>query len=357
MLWVKKLGYYCLSEEKEKADDWILIFDESIGIGKETMLLILGIRLSKIDFTRPLTTHDMTPLVVKSKESWTGEAISAEIEYCKQQLGKIIYATTDGGSTLKKALRLSGIPHIYDVTHAVAVMLEKLYKTDETFIKITKDMGVMRLKLCCSQYAHIMPPNQRSKSRYLNLEIISQWCIKIINLLDNTRIKQEERELLSWVGELKSFIFEMQNIINAVEKTSVILKHNGLNQKTYNACLKILKSVPESTKQKIFTSLFIEYLDNNMNKRSSSKETLMCTSDIIETIFGRYKNELNQNPANGITDMALIIPAMTSDLNKDVIMKAIDKYNVKQIKEWQKENLCDSLSAKRYNFFNTGMAG
>jgi hypothetical protein len=55
--------------------------------------------------------------------------------------------------------------------------------------------------------------------------------------------------------------------------------------------------------------------------------------------------------------MALIIPAMTSDLNKDVIMKAIDKYNVKQIKEWQKENLCDSLSAKRYDFFNTGMAG
>jgi hypothetical protein len=40
MLWVKKSGYYCLSVEKEKADDWILIFDESTGIGKEMMSLI-----------------------------------------------------------------------------------------------------------------------------------------------------------------------------------------------------------------------------------------------------------------------------------------------------------------------------
>ncbi|GHT06689.1 hypothetical protein AGMMS49525_15220 [Bacteroidia bacterium] len=90
MLWVKKLGHYCITVEKEKADGWILIFDESIGIGKETMLLILDIRRSKIDFTRPLTARDMTALVVKSRESWTGEQIFTEIEYCKEQLGHII---------------------------------------------------------------------------------------------------------------------------------------------------------------------------------------------------------------------------------------------------------------------------
>jgi hypothetical protein len=334
-----------------------LIFDESIGIGKETMLLILGIRRSQIDFTRPLSTQDMTPLVVKSKESWTGEEIFAEIEYCKQQLGHVIYATTDGSSTLKKALRLAEIPHVYDVTHATAIILEKLYKKDETFIKLTKDMGVMRLQLCCSQYAHIMPPNQRSKSRFLNLDIISQWGNKVINVLDNKQIKQSERDLLAWVGELKQFILEMQNIMSIIEKVSVILKHNGLNRKTYKACLKILKSSLQSTKQKAFNTQFIEYLDKNMNQRSGKKETLMCTSDIIETIFGRYKNELNQNPMTGITDMALIIPAMTSKLSEEEIMKAIDGNTVKQIKLWQKNNLCDSLSLKRNEFYYTEMDG
>ncbi|GHT26910.1 hypothetical protein AGMMS4957_22310 [Bacteroidia bacterium] len=357
MLWVKKLGYYCLTAEKEKADDWILIFDESIGIGKETMLLILAIRRSQIDFTRPLTTQDMTPLVVKSRESWTGEDIFAEIEYCKEQLGGIIYATTDGSSTLKKALRLANIPHVYDVTHAIAIMLEKLYKNDEIFKKLTGDMGKMRLKLCCGQYAHIIPPNQRSKSRFLNLDIISKWGMRVINVLDNKQIEKEERDLLAWIGELKPFILEMQNIMSAIEKLSVLLKHNGLNQQTYKACLKILKSTPNSTKQELFNTLFIEYLDNNMQQRTRKKETLMCCDDIIETIFGRYKNELNQNPMNGITDMALIIPAMTSNLDEKEIMKVIDGNTVKQIKQWQKDNLCDSLSVKRNKFYNMDMVG
>jgi hypothetical protein len=357
MLWVKKLGYYCISVEKEKADDWILVLDESIGIGKETMLLILGIRRRRIDFTRPLKVQDMTPLVVKSRESWTGEAIFAEIEYCKRQLGKVIYATTDGSSAIKKALRLAEMPHVYDVTHAIAIMLEKLYKKDETFIKLTGAMGAMRLKLCCSQYAHIMPPNQRSKSRFLNLEIISQWGSNVINVLENKKVKEKERDLLSWVVALKPFILEMQSIMAAVEQLSVLLKHNGLNQKTYKECLKILKSSPPSAKQAVFKALFIEYLNNNMQRRSTKKETLMCTDDIIETIFGRYKNELNQNPMNGVTDMVLIIPAMTSTLNQEEVMKAIDGNTIAQVKRWQKDNLCDSLSVKRNEFYNVKPVG
>jgi hypothetical protein len=353
MLWVKKLGYHCLTVEKEKADDWLLILDESIGIGQETLLVIFGVRRSQIDFTRPLTLQDMTPLVVKSKESWTGEGILVELEYCKQQLGHVIYATTDGSCTLKKALRLAGIPQISDMTHAIAIILEKLYKKDDIFVKLTKDMGTLRSQLCCSKHAYLMPPNQRSKSRFLNLEIISKWGMKVINVLNNKQITKEERALLAEVGELDEFILEMQNIMNVIEKLSVLLKHNGLNQKTYKACLKILKSTPKSEKQKIFNTLFIEYLDNNMKQRSTKKETLLCTDDIIETTFGRFKNELNQNPMNGITDMALIIPAMTSKLSEEEIMKAIDGRTAKQIKEWQKENLCDSLSVKRNEFYRT----
>jgi hypothetical protein len=357
MFWVKKSGYYIITSEKEKADDWILILDESIGIGKEKMLLILAIRRSQTDFTRPLTAQDMTPMVVKSSENWNGENIFAELAYCKQQSGKVIYAATDGDSTLKKALRLAGIAHVYDVTHALARILEKLYGKDDIFMKLTKDTGAVRLKYCCSKYAHIMPPSQRSKSRFLNLEIISAWGIKVIKTLDSKQITKEERDLLLWIYDLKPFFLEIEKIMSAVEKISVLLKNNGLNQQTYKECLKILQTGKTGERQKVFNSLFVEYLDNNLKQRSSKKETLLCTDDIIETIFGRYRNELNQNPMNGITDMALIIPAMTSTLTEDEIMKAIDGNTAKQINEWQKNNLCDSLSVKRNEFFNIGGAG
>ena len=133
MLWVKKVGYYCLNRLKTKADDWILIVDESIGIGQEKLLVVLGIRSSQIDFTRPLKIEDMEPIIVKSKNRWTGVEISRELDTSKQLVGNVIYATTDAGSTIKKGLRLSKIIHLYDVTHAIAIMLEKIYKEHAEF--------------------------------------------------------------------------------------------------------------------------------------------------------------------------------------------------------------------------------
>ncbi len=49
----------------------------------------------------------------------------------------------------------------------------------------------------------------------------------------------------------------------------------------------------------------------------------------------------------GITDLALIIPAFTSNLSVEEVKKAIDYCTVKDIRQWNKTNLCESLSVKR----------
>jgi len=352
MLWVKKVGYYCLNRPKTIADDWILILDESIGIGQEKLLVILGIRASQIDFTRPLKIQDMEPIIIKSKKKWTGEDISEELGKCKDLLGCILYATTDGSSTLKKALRLSEITHIYDTTHAIAIMLEKLYKEDSNFKELTNQMGQMRLKLCCSQYAHIIPPNQRSKSRFLNIDILTVWGMKVLAALKKDDLTNDEKKLLQWVGDKKHFIEEMNQIIGIIEKLSVLLKNNGLSSKTKKQCLQLIKNFNKTPKQNQFKSLFIEYVNTNATHIKSNSKTLLCSSDIVETTFGKYKNELSKNPMNGITDLALIIPAFTSNLLDSEIKKAIDTCTCKMLKDWKVENLCDSLSSKRKLVFN-----
>jgi len=352
MLWVKKVGYYCLNRPKTKADDWILILDESIGIGQEKLLVILGIRASEIKFSRPLKIQDMEPIIIKSKKKWTGEDISMELEKCKALVGEVIYATTDGSSTLKKALRLSGINHVYDTTHAIAIMLEKLYKEDKHFKELTNQMGQMRLKLCCSQYAHIIPPNQRSKSRFLNIDILTGWCMKVLTALKKDDLTMAEKELLQWVSDKKSFIQEMDQIIVKIEELSIILKTNGLSSKTKKKCFNLIKNFNKTPRQSQFKQLFEEYVNNNVIHIKRKSKTLMCSSDIVETTFGKYKNELSKNPMNGITDLALIIPAFTSNLIDSEIKKAIDTCTCKMLKEWKVENLCDSLAAKRKMVFN-----
>lgn len=90
LLWVKKYGLYQLSKERQKADDWVIILDESVQFGQNKLLLIYGIRQSNIDFTRPLVYEDLLPMVLMSRSSWTGDGIKKQLELLEKVLGKSV---------------------------------------------------------------------------------------------------------------------------------------------------------------------------------------------------------------------------------------------------------------------------
>jgi hypothetical protein len=50
---------------------------------------------------------------------------------------------------------------------------------------------------------------------------------------------------------------------------------------------------------------------------------------------------------SGITDMALIIPALTANLEATEITKAIDSCTCAQLRQWREKNLCETLQAKK----------
>jgi hypothetical protein len=174
--------------------------------------------------------------------------------------------------------------------------------------------------------------------------------MKVLAALKKENLTSEEKELLQWVGNMEPFIQEMNQINEIIEQASILLKHNGLNKSTRRKCLQLIRKCRKTPKHKKFKALFTDYINTNgamVPLREKGSETLLCTSDIVETTFGKYKNELSKNPMKGITDLALIIPAFTSNLKDDQIKKAIDSCTCKMLKKWKTENLCDSLSVKR----------
>lgn len=346
MLWVKKVGYSQLQLPKEKADDWIIVVDESIGVGQEKVFVVLGIRRCHVDFSRPLVLHDMIPVLVKSKERWSAEEIASELMEVKQLLGNVIYAVTDACSALKCGLRKAGINHIYDITHAIAITLENIYKKDVEFKEYATMAGLMRLRLCCSRNAHLIPPNQRSKARFLNIDTVSKWGIQALEALKRNDISKEEREQLEWVKEKELFIVELNKVMGFAEEISILLKNMGLSKKTKRQCISILKKC-KGGRLSQFRKCIINYLNTNIQQISKREENILCCSDIVETTFGKYKNELGKNPMSGITDLALIIPAFTSKLTAEEVKSAIDSCSVKDIVKWKQNNLCNTLMAKR----------
>lgn len=353
-LWVKKMGLYNMHKTHEKADDWIIIMDESIQFGNDKLLVVLGIRESEIDFGRPLQYQDLQCFVMQASSSWKGEDIAKILVDIQNDIGKIKYGVSDSGNNLKKALNLMNICRIPDVTHKISWIIQQLYQKDEQYIKYTKKLAHLRSSLCLSKLSYILPPAQRVHSRFMNLQPIIEWSKSILVLLKEGNISNSEQEKLGFVSDYKNFILELDAIITISKKTQKILKQEGLSKSNLIKIKKMFYKKKTFSKLMKFQEMIHEYLSETVKKSEElNSKKLLCTSDILESSFGKYKNYVNQNPSIGITDLCLTIPAFTEDVgDENLVQKAMEEIKVKELKEWKNANIGKSLFSMRKQILN-----
>lgn len=184
LLWVKKYCLFLLSKPVQKAQDWVVIIDESVQFGQNKLLLVYGIRHSDIPNDRGLVFSDLTPLVLASKSSWTGDLIAQELDKLEESIGTIKYGVADQGNSIRKALKIKEIFHVYDITHCISIIVEHVYKSDPEFIQYTKKLAHLRGAQALGKNAHLLPPAQRVNSRYMNLRPISDWGMSVLHFLE-----------------------------------------------------------------------------------------------------------------------------------------------------------------------------
>jgi hypothetical protein len=344
--WIHKIGYYELTMKKEIADDWVVILDESIQLGQDKVLVVYGIRASNIDYSRPLKFQDLVPLRVISKNRWNGELIKDVILKLEEEIGPLKYAVGDYGCDIKKGLELCNIPHVHDLTHKIALFLEKRFKNHLEYKELIDKMSNMRVKYSQTKIAHIIPPKQRKKSRYQNIKIISDWCVKSLKYLDVHKDKDIDiYDNLKWLKNYSTLITELSELNTTINNIEKKLKHNGFDNKIKLECIKELDQL-KSDMGIDFKNYLVEYF-KDVEKLVPKTDKILITSDIIESAFGKYKNYLSQNAMAGVTNLILCISAFTATLSNERIKKALESTTIYDIKKWTKEFVGKTLLQKR----------
>jgi hypothetical protein len=351
--WVYKLGYYELHRPKDWAEDWIILLDHSIQLGQDKLFVVYGIRECQLDFTRPLSYADLRAFVLTSKTSWTGSIVCESLTELQQQIGPIKYAVGDYSGELKKGLHLASIRQIHDLTHAIALMLEKLYKTDETYQAFTTRMSTMRTRYSQSSLAAIIPPKQRKKSRYQNIKTISDWATKALRSLQAVEGQSDPaaiaiQQALEWLLPYTSWIAELHTINTIICQVEHIVKCHGLSTRTVKRCRPLLTELAARShgSGRVLKTQLDHYFQTSLKLIRESKQ-LVCTSDILESAFGKYKNYLSTNPMAGVTKLALVIAAFTSSLEEEDIREALETTRMKDITTWTEKHIGTTLFAQR----------
>ena len=356
--WILRLGYYELYRPKEKADDWVWIVDHSVQIGAAKCFVILGIRLKDLPLERSLTHQDMEVIDIVLDEKSNKEIVSRHLEENTEKTGVPRLIVGDHGPDLKAGVGLFCQEHpetdfIYDIRHKTAVVLKKELSENEIWKKFQKQATLSKHRLQKSELTFLVPPNQRTQSRYMNVDILVKWGQDVLDFLgkelgNNNSIYDQEKlqEKLGWVILFQQSIYDWTEMIRVTETVERFVRTQGLYT---DATLDLEKFLGNVANTKHARSVYKELIDfiAQESSKAQKNEQLLGSSEVIESIFGKLKYLEKGQSKSGFTDLVLSIGAMVSSLSSEVILTALKFASTQKLLDWKEKTLGETIQSQR----------
>ncbi len=354
-----RIGYYKLFREKETSDDWIWIIDHTIQIGNEKCLIILGIRQSALPSAELYLNHeDIEPIALLPVKKSNGQIVYEQLEEAVEKTGVPRQILSDHGTDIKSGIEKFCQAHkqtcfTYDIKHKGASVLKRELKNDQSWNKFIQHASKTSKKVQQTPLAHLAPPNQRSKARYLNVDTLVHWGQNTLAYLDSLQVEgnseydlKQIHEKLGWLNEYREHLAQWQELIDVVKSVEDYIKFAGI----YLDChidlseqLDMNLTTHRANKLRNELVCFVEQL--SLDARDG--ERLLGSSEIIESVIGKLKSLEQDQSRSGFTGMLLSLPAMLSKTTQDVIQKALESVPTKKVFRWVKENIGQSVQSKK----------
>ena len=315
---------------------YVLYVDESIVFGSEKILLILGVEACKIPTERSLKHSDMDVLYVGASVEWKGESIEERIRKIAEHK-TISYVVSDEGHNLRKAYKTLEYIHIEDCTHILANHLKRLYEKDEDFEMFRKLIGQLRRDWNLSkENSQYMPPTMRGKMRFANIFPCVAWAKKSFENWLN--LSKEVQERLAFLREKTLFVNSLMEVSIIFKMVCQKLKKEGFGVTQKRAIIAELEGQKGAQKTLIFIENCKGYLDNLTKKSEALNQPhLLCSSDIIESYFGKFKAKINSNNRSGLSEFIFTIANFSQPFSVEEVKSALEKVKLKDLKLVKKQ--------------------
>ena len=355
-LWLFKLGYHKLLSAKVRSDEWIWIIDHATQWGSEKCFVVLGIKASEIPEDHSLSLSDVEVLMVEPVKESNGAIVMEQLKRLSLEIGVPISIVADAGPDIKSGIEqfcelTQGTVYLYDIKHLIANLLKAEFEKDETWNSFLDFMNKARKFLQQSTIAGLAPPSQRAKARFMNLEPIIYWALKILDHLDSEKhpetIDQEQLERkLGWLRFFRDDLHCWKRILDeGIAAEQIVRKegyHTGITSKLHQYLMS-LETCPRSInfQVKIITAIF------QQERKLKSHDQFISSSEVLECLYGKFKYFEREQSKSGFTVSVLALPAMTGKTTETIIKNAMELTTVQEINNWGAENIGTSVQAQR----------
>ena len=146
---------------------------------------------------------------------------------------------------------------------------------------------------------------------------------------------------------LEPFIEKFSQTMESVNRVLELLKNQGLNEETYQSTRDLLTALPEVKVKETILEWLAQQMAIQRILGSGEDIPLLVSSDIIESLFGKFKYAMERCPSLEINRSTLLIPALCGHLERDSIAELLRESQHKELLEWEEKNVPDTLRQKR----------
>jgi hypothetical protein len=274
---------------------------------------------------------------------------------------------SDHGPDLAKGIRLFRQEHprvvdTYDVTHRLACLVKEELEPDPRWEQLLRHSTQTMLRLQQTEGAFLKPPAPRSKARYLNLEPHVQWAKRMLALLDTAELQevagllqkspeQARRWLedkLGWLRDFRDELASYDRLLQVALQTQEEVKNNGLRRRTWKRLWRRLgPQVGQDSRVRAVLGRVLRYL-KEQGARVPRGQAWLGTTDVLESLFGKYKYLLEKAPSAEVGASVLTLPVLTTELTGELVRQALQTVRGKDLARWLADNVgCSTLAKVR----------
>lgn len=353
--WLTRLGLYKLNCPKEQADDWALLIDNSIQSGTQKCMMILGVRLSKLQ-GKALTFEEMEVVIMELHSNTSANIVCEALEKAQRRVGKVVMVCADDGPDLRRGINLfckkHGVKRVFDVIHKIGVFLREFLEANPKWKDFSSAAAEAKKKMQQTLGAHLAPPNQRTKSRYLNIDILVGWGVDVMIALDSKN--HPDKELLErycgWIRQYEGLIKQLKQFDVINRRVRHHIREKGISANTGQQIEEMLEAELGLQEVNLDACQYAGKLIDFFKEQSTvipQGQVWIGSSEIIESLFGKLKCLEQDQSKGGFTSLVLGAVACIGKIDADVVSKGMIEVKTADVEAWTREQIGVTILAKR----------
>jgi hypothetical protein len=322
--WTLRAGMTIFNEVAPTDEPWIAVIDCSIDIGTRKALVVLRVPLSALHQKQDaIGLQDCECVGLKIATRWNGPLVKDALADIFDKAGMPRAIIKDGGTDIKSGVELYQAAHdaehiqvIEDVGHLAANALKAEFAWRAAFTKFLDIVRKGASRIRQTDLAWLLPPKVRTKGRFQGITEVAEWAGKLLNLMGRPgRSKNGSevgmlRKAFYGLSQLRGFLEQFCATCRVTERFLKVLKCNGLNQATGAQAKSILKQLPQDSQVRARLSAWIDRHLKIQRELAIGHVPLLVSSDVIESLFGKFKTIIQRNPQAELNRLVYIIPLL-----------------------------------------------